>query len=103
MFASQHTPATLYCKKIEFNTSAAFQSPMSAPTACALCKKAASEDVKLRGCGGCGEVAYCSVDHQREDWKQHKLTCKQKHKAVNPLESHLRKGTASGKVWPPFA
>ena len=44
-------------------------------TSCAVCKKV---DVKLRKCGGCGDAAYCSVEHQREHWNSgHKNECKQ--------------------------
>ncbi len=45
---------------------------------CALCKVAAGADGKLRTCGGCGIVKYCSAEHQKEDWKKHKGTCAQK-------------------------
>ncbi|CAI5994575.1 unnamed protein product [Closterium sp. NIES-64] len=31
--------------------------------------------VKLRSCGGCGKVAYCSRDCQKAHWPSHKLTC----------------------------
>lgn len=30
---------------------------------------------KLRRCGGCGEVYYCSKECQQAHWKQHKLSC----------------------------
>ena len=29
-------------------------------------------------CAGCSKVAYCSKEHQREHWKEHKLVCAQK-------------------------
>jgi hypothetical protein len=45
---------------------------------CALCKATAGSDGKLRTCGGCGIVKYCSAEHQKEDWKKHKGTCAQK-------------------------
>ncbi|CAI6010758.1 unnamed protein product [Closterium sp. NIES-65] len=31
--------------------------------------------VKLRSCGGCGKVAYCSRECQKAHWPSHKLTC----------------------------
>ena len=31
---------------------------------------------KLRRCGGCGEVYYCSKTCQQSHWKQHKQSCK---------------------------
>lgn len=37
-------------------------------------------------CGGCGEVGYCSKEHQRDHWKTHKTVCKQKHKAAGKGE-----------------
>jgi hypothetical protein len=29
----------------------------------------------LKHCSGCGSVAYCNADCQKNGWKQHKLTC----------------------------
>ena len=37
---------------------------------CPICKKTA-----LSRCGGCNKVAYCSREHQRQDWKGHKANC----------------------------
>ena len=37
---------------------------------CAVCKKPA----KTR-CSACCKVFYCCVDHQKQDWKTHKLEC----------------------------
>jgi hypothetical protein len=62
---------------------------------CALpgCGNAGSAEDKLKVCGGCGDVAYCTVEHQREHWATHKGQCKQKHKkSTDPMESHLRRG-----------
>ena len=44
--------------------------------ACAACGKA-DPGVKLKKCGHCGKVSYCSVDCQRQHWKQggHKQAC----------------------------
>jgi hypothetical protein len=39
---------------------------------CTACKK---DEGKLRLCGGCGLVYYCSVDCQRNDRKKHAMTC----------------------------
>nr|QBK94012.1 MAG: MYND finger protein [Pithovirus LCPAC406] len=35
-------------------------------------------DKKVRRCGICRTVAYCSKECQKEDWKKHKKICKQK-------------------------
>jgi len=32
-------------------------------------------NVKLLSCGKCKTARYCSINCQREDWPQHKLTC----------------------------
>jgi hypothetical protein len=37
---------------------------------CEICEKAA----KSR-CSGCIQAFYCSVEHQRQDWKDHKPNC----------------------------
>ena len=42
------------------------------PKYCAVCKS--SE--KLRKCGKCLRMLYCSEAHQRQHWKEHKKTCK---------------------------
>lgn len=38
---------------------------------CAVC---GDEGLKL--CTGCYEIRYCSKEHQKLDWKEHKLQCK---------------------------
>jgi len=38
----------------------------------------------LKLCSGCGEVSYCSKEHQREHWPVHKLQCKGAKKDVAP-------------------
>lgn len=39
---------------------------------CAVCEV----ESNLKACSGCGEIYYCSVEHQKQDWKQHKGNCK---------------------------
>lgn len=70
---------------------------MSKIAQCAKCAKPASEDVKLKVCGGCGEVGYCSKECQTSDWKTHKKFCKKKHKAGETAgeTSHLRSQNAA--------
>lgn len=31
--------------------------------------------MKAKKCGGCGSVMYCSIECQKKDWPEHKLTC----------------------------
>jgi len=38
---------------------------------CAVC---GDEGLKL--CTGCREIRYCSMEHQKLHWKEHKLQCK---------------------------
>jgi hypothetical protein len=49
------------------------------PLRCAYCK-AEDGDVapRLLTCGGCQKAHYCSKDHQRKHWKQHKPECTKK-------------------------
>ncbi len=47
-------------------------------SSCATCGSThAPDDVssKLLICGGCRNVAYCCKEHQKIDWKRHKLLC----------------------------
>lgn len=37
---------------------------------CAVCSQAAD-----KSCSGCKNVYYCSLNHQKEDWKRHKNSC----------------------------
>jgi len=34
-------------------------------------------------CTGCGDIGYCSKEHQIAHWKTHKTQCKQKHKSAS--------------------
>ena len=45
---------------------------------CANCGKAAVDEIKLKKCGGCDLVKYCSVDCQRNHRPQHKRACKKR-------------------------
>ncbi|CAI5965614.1 unnamed protein product [Closterium sp. NIES-64] len=47
--------------------------------------------VRLKSCGGCGKVAYCSRECQKAHWPSHKLTCPGR-------TSGKKSGTTSGKV-----
>jgi len=45
---------------------------------CACCGKAEVDDVKLKKCGGCNLVKYCSVECQKNHRPQHKKTCQKR-------------------------
>ena len=51
-------------------------------TSCAVCGKSGFSGIDLKVCGGCSSVAYCTVECQRKDWKQHKKSCKKTPKPV---------------------
>jgi hypothetical protein len=46
------------------------------PAECARCGAATRVDgAPLLRCGSCKRQRYCCAEHQREDWKEHKVTC----------------------------
>lgn len=47
---------------------------------CEVCEAKASQR-----CSGCQSVFYCSRDHQRQDWKTHRLTCRAYRIESNPI------------------
>jgi hypothetical protein len=53
---------------------------MSVSSVCAVC----SAPSKLR-CSACKSIAYCSVEHQKLDWKSHKIACRKIQEAGAPL------------------
>ena len=70
--------------------------PIKDEVCCANCGKAEVDDVKLKKCGGCGLVKYCSIECQKNHWPQHKRECKKKSREIRedtlftqPDESHL--------------
>lgn len=44
---------------------------MESQTTCAICGKNA-----IHKCSACGNVYYCSKQHQKEDWRNHAKACK---------------------------
>ena len=42
---------------------------------CANCGATSGGGVKLKKCGGCRRVRYCSAECQAAQWYQHKLVC----------------------------
>lgn len=39
---------------------------------CAICQS----ERNLKACSGCGNVLYCSTEHQKQNWKEHKGNCR---------------------------
>ena len=61
------------------------------PHCCALCGKTESElaaGEKLRKCGGCGVVRYCSGECQKAAWPGHKKECR---RAADPDEARVKR------------
>lgn len=50
---------------------------------CELCGKMEN----LLKCGRCRNSFYCSKDHQKQDWRKHKLTCKEADKSKAPQQN----------------
>jgi hypothetical protein len=50
---------------------------------CRVCKSTGAD---MKVCGRCHLAAYCSKTHQRQDWPEHKRTCKEE--SVNPNAIH---------------
>jgi hypothetical protein len=44
------------------------------------CQHGCCEDRGIYLCDGCNEVYYCGLECQKEDWKRHKVACKQSNK-----------------------
>jgi hypothetical protein len=53
----------------------------SCGSACEICNK--TEDLKR--CVRCRAVLYCNKEHQKEDWKKHKMICSLLAEATNPI------------------
>ena len=52
------------------STASSSSSPTSSSATCPICHNPAEKQ-----CQACHNVSYCSVKHQKEDWKQHRLDC----------------------------
>ncbi len=42
---------------------------------CMVCRLAATPDTPLKRCSKCACIFYCSQEHQRAHWKQHRKMC----------------------------
>ncbi|KAE9035002.1 hypothetical protein PR003_g9927 [Phytophthora rubi] len=58
-------------------------SPASVASTCPICGKSES----LRRCGSCKRVGYCSREHQRQHWKEHRSECTYQSKQQQPGQS----------------
>ena len=61
-----------YYKLSEFRLVFTYSTPtiLNGDGLCVVCGK--DSDKK---CGACGIQYYCSVEHQKSDWRSHKLSC----------------------------
>ncbi|XP_037089460.1 uncharacterized protein LOC119109811 [Pollicipes pollicipes] len=50
--------------------------PVFLAHACFVCKRLHSKQCRLKSCGSCRLVAYCSAEHQRAHWPLHRALCK---------------------------
>lgn len=64
--------------------------------ACVIC----GVNENLQRCGQCKAVYYCSKEHQRQDWKKHKIFCKkiQNIDGVENKYAHIIDGKISGTI-----
>ena len=68
------------------------------PYACHACKRGPLTNTKLLTCTGCRIIKYCSREHQRDDWKSHKLWCRAFAKA-QLSQDHDTSSYASRAEW----
>ncbi|XP_043237867.1 microtubule-associated protein futsch-like [Amphibalanus amphitrite] len=50
--------------------------PVFTAHACHVCKRLHTKQHRLKSCGSCRLVAYCSAEHQRAHWPMHRALCK---------------------------
>ncbi|XP_037092528.1 uncharacterized protein LOC119112445 [Pollicipes pollicipes] len=50
--------------------------PVFQAHACHVCKRLHTKQHRLKSCGNCRLVAYCSAEHQRAHWPLHRALCK---------------------------
>ena len=62
----------------------------SCPTSIKYCNYPECKAVSTQRCSRCKKVYYCSVDHQKENWKAHKIQCSSFDliKGVNAEKTH---------------
>ena len=64
--------------------------PVFLAHACFVCKRLHGKQCRLKSCGSCRLVAYCSATHQRAHWPLHRALCKVITKRMKKLDTdHL--------------
>jgi hypothetical protein len=72
--------------------------PLSAPEslekieirgACAFCHRPEASDLKLLRCAACKVELYCSKDHQKSHWSEHKALCKARKTGIVSVPSQI--------------
>ncbi|XP_066552604.1 egl nine homolog 1 [Amia ocellicauda] len=63
---------------------------------CELCGKMEN----LLKCGRCRSSFYCSKEHQKQDWKKHKLVCREAEKAQSPSQAEPQQAAREEKEAP---
>ncbi|XP_046405639.1 titin homolog [Ischnura elegans] len=56
--------------------------PIFMANACHVCKCTHGGETRLKSCSACRLIAYCSKEHQRMHWKEHKPLCQQVQKRI---------------------
>ncbi len=67
-----------YCTNkcaVKYNRKMRKDSELELKTRCMTCDIYGQKEKKLKKCGICRRVYYCSVKCQRADWKEHKKVC----------------------------
>ena len=64
----------------------------------AKCNYCSKEEEKLQRCSACKQVYYCSAQHQRSDWTNHKSVCKQLQEQPKEVNSKYAKQIPTLKV-----
>ena len=72
---SQATQAVEASQQPEAAAARASPAPVPPRKRCANCGVTSGGGVKLKKCGGCRRVRYCSAECQAAQWEQHKLVC----------------------------
>ncbi|CAM9209432.1 unnamed protein product [Scytosiphon promiscuus] len=69
---------------------AKFEDEMRALAVCVKCMDETKSRASLKWCTGCRMVLYCSPEHQRGHWNEHKTFCKARKKAAAAFPKNSR-------------